>query len=89
MISILKASIQKRLSKYEEDKKFVSAAILDPNSNFQGAWEHFISNIRVMMKTNDQKVEEIVLPPHKINKSTCSLFSFLPKATKRRRHAPG
>ena len=39
------------------------------------------------MKTIDQKVEEVVSPPHEMPKSTSSLFSFLPQAASRKRHA--
>ena len=94
MISTLKASVQKRLSKYEEDEEFVFAAILDPR--FKLSWciseflrKQYISNIRIKMNTIDQKVEEVVSPPHKMPKSTGSLFSFLPQAASRKRHASG
>ena len=39
------------------------------------------------MKTIDQIVEEGASPPHKMPKSTGSLFHFLPQAASRKRHA--
>ena len=51
--------------------------------------EQYISNITIKMKTIDQIVEEGASPPHKMPKSTGSLFSFLPQAASRKRHALG
>ena len=69
MISTLKAFLQIRLLIYEEDEELAFAAILDPKLKL--SWcisdflmEQYISNIRIKIKTIDQKVKEVSSPPH-------------------------
>ena len=86
-------SLQKRMSKYEEDENFITAAILDPR--FKMSWcfsentrERHISNIRSKMNSvNSLSYADEMSPPRKIQKSFDSLFSFLPQASSyRQRH---
>ena len=96
MVTTLKSSLQKRMSKYEEDENFITAAILDPR--FKMSWcfsentrERHISNIRSKMNSVDSlSYADEVSPPRKIQKSSGSLFSFLPQASSnRQRHTSG
>ena len=95
MITTLKSSLQKRMSKYEEDEEFVIAAVLDPR--FKLTWcmsksmrEQHISNVRAKMNSVEKKSEEeLKSPPRKVHKPSGSLFSFLPQAANRQRHTSG
>lgn len=91
MLKSLKISIEKRLSKYENNEDFITATVLDPR--FKLTWcineairDEHCANIRAKMNVFDEP-EELNSPPEKKAKvSTSSIFNFIPQTPKRQRH---